>query len=79
MYGIYSLSLSLSVSLSLSRSQESRKFVDCQLGYFIVYADWANLTVKSVSDFLHFLTCCADTDTVCVQCLCAQITFMKSY
>lgn len=24
---------------------ESRKFVDCQLGYFIVYADWANLTI----------------------------------
>ncbi|KAI4813157.1 hypothetical protein KUCAC02_024505 [Chaenocephalus aceratus] len=24
---------------------ESRKFLDCQLGYFIVYADWANLTI----------------------------------
>ncbi|XP_044069096.1 prominin-2 [Siniperca chuatsi] len=25
---------------------ESRKFLDCQLGYFIVYADWANLTIR---------------------------------
>ncbi|XP_078032302.1 prominin-2 isoform X3 [Epinephelus lanceolatus] len=24
---------------------ESRKFLDCQLGYFTVYADWANLTI----------------------------------
>ncbi|KAK1905740.1 Prominin-1-A [Dissostichus eleginoides] len=24
---------------------ESRKFLDCQLGYFIVYVDWANLTI----------------------------------
>ncbi|XP_073338417.1 prominin-2 isoform X2 [Pagrus major] len=24
---------------------ESRKFVDCQMGYFVVYADWANLTI----------------------------------
>lgn len=24
---------------------ESRKFLDCQLGYFIVYADWANVTI----------------------------------
>ncbi|KAK5853993.1 hypothetical protein PBY51_015098 [Eleginops maclovinus] len=24
---------------------ESRKFLGCQLGYFIVYADWANLTI----------------------------------
>ncbi|KAM9344897.1 prominin-2 [Symphorus nematophorus] len=24
---------------------ESRKFLDCQLAYFIVYADWANLTI----------------------------------
>ncbi|XP_070696693.1 prominin-2 [Pempheris klunzingeri] len=24
---------------------ESRRFVDCQLGYFIAYADWANLTI----------------------------------
>lgn len=23
----------------------SRKFLDCQLGYFIVYADWANFTI----------------------------------
>ncbi|XP_018539764.1 prominin-2 [Lates calcarifer] len=24
---------------------ESRKFLDCQLGYFIAYANWANLTI----------------------------------
>ncbi|XP_070834327.1 prominin-2 [Chaetodon trifascialis] len=24
---------------------ESRKFLDCQLHYFVVYADWANLTI----------------------------------
>ncbi|XP_040906134.1 prominin-2 [Toxotes jaculatrix] len=24
---------------------ESRRFLDCQLGYFIAYADWANLTI----------------------------------
>ncbi|XP_068578924.1 prominin-2 [Cebidichthys violaceus] len=24
---------------------ESRKFLDCQLGYFIIYADWANVTI----------------------------------
>lgn len=24
---------------------ESRKFLDCQMGYFIMYADWANLTI----------------------------------
>ncbi|KAM7385625.1 hypothetical protein PAMP_001700 [Pampus punctatissimus] len=27
---------------------EGRKFLDCQLSYFIAYADWANLTVKFV-------------------------------
>ncbi|XP_022619372.1 prominin-1-A-like [Seriola dumerili] len=24
---------------------ESRKFLDCQLGYFVAYAEWANLTI----------------------------------
>ncbi|XP_045077111.1 prominin-1-A isoform X2 [Coregonus clupeaformis] len=24
---------------------ESRKFLDCQMGYFMAYADWANLTI----------------------------------
>ncbi|GLD66493.1 prominin-1-A-like protein, partial [Lates japonicus] len=24
---------------------ESREYLDCQLGYFIAYADWANLTI----------------------------------
>lgn len=32
-------------TLFLSPSQESRKFLDCQLGNFIAYADYANLTI----------------------------------
>nr|XP_029134978.1 prominin-1-A-like isoform X2 [Labrus bergylta] len=38
---------------------ESRKFVDCQLGYFIVYADWANLTIT-----LHLGRCGPVADVV---------------
>uniref|UniRef100_A0A8K9WPH0 Prominin 2 n=1 Tax=Oncorhynchus mykiss TaxID=8022 RepID=A0A8K9WPH0_ONCMY len=29
----------------LSFSQASREFLDCQMGYFTMYADWANLTI----------------------------------
>lgn len=32
--------------LPLLLSQESQKLLDCQLGYFTVYADWAKETVK---------------------------------
>ncbi|XP_034538354.1 prominin-2 isoform X2 [Notolabrus celidotus] len=38
---------------------ESQKFVDCQLGYFIVYADWANLTIT-----LHVGRCGPVADAV---------------
>lgn len=39
-----------SLGVSLLPFQESELFLDCQLGYFHAYADWANLAVK---DFLQ--------------------------
>lgn len=33
-------------SVCLIWSQESKKFLDCQLAYFTAYADWANLMVS---------------------------------
>ncbi|XP_074531224.1 prominin-2 [Halichoeres trimaculatus] len=38
---------------------ESQKFVDCQMGYFIVYADWANSTIT-----LHLGRCGLVADAV---------------
>ena len=63
-----SLFLSLSLSLSLSQSQESRKFLDCQLSYFIVYADWANLTVKIV--YIYFLLILKYVSHLCYWSVC---------
>lgn len=58
MSGIHSCRLLLS-------SQESQKFLDCQLGYFTVYADWAKDTVKdsfhSVKFTSLFQKCLCDT------------------
>ncbi|CAB1312415.1 unnamed protein product, partial [Coregonus sp. 'balchen'] len=33
------------LSVIVSEINESRKFLDCQMGYFMAYADWANLTI----------------------------------
>lgn len=35
----------LDTNTTLIIETESKKFLDCQLGYFLVYADWANLTI----------------------------------
>ncbi|XP_046886101.1 prominin-2 [Hypomesus transpacificus] len=35
----------LNTNTSLIIKNESRRFVDCQMGYFITYADWANMTI----------------------------------
>lgn len=61
-----------SLGVSLLQSQESELFLDCQLGYFFVYADWANVTVKH---FFRLLT--SSTDGVCIQWLRTHMTFSQ--
>lgn len=35
----------LNTNTTLIVKTESKRFVDCQMGYFITYADWANMTI----------------------------------
>lgn len=46
----------------LLSSQESQKFLDCQLGYFTAYANWAKDTVKDwiQSHSRHYFRTIAD-------------------